>query len=236
LSNNISDDGLVEGGLVDIITSLSIHPHLRYLDLDGNQLQTNGCKALATLLKCSVTKIETLDLRNNELDDESIHALVPGLMICSHLQTIILNNLPSITTKGWQQLASILESPNSNLEKLDISDNNVDDQAVASFVGSLVNNHTLTTLNIDNNKSITGEGLKVFSKLLCDTSSVNSTYLSNHTLDYLGDGPANLIWRYLLTLNEREEKKEVAMIKFYNSMMISTRRHSSSGSSKSCLF
>jgi len=207
LSNNISDEGLV-----DIITSLSMHPNLEYLDLDGNRLATNGCITLATLLKCSVTKVETLDLRNNELDDECMLALVPGLKSCHHLQTMILLNNISITSRGWQHLATLLES--SNLETLRIEGNNVDDQAVASFVGSLVNNVKFHSLNISNNRSITDKGWKVFSKLLCDTSSVNSTFLSNHTLNYLGDDElANAKLESLLDLNDRENKKEVAIIK-----------------------
>ena len=208
MTTNIPDEGLV-----DIITSLSMHTNLHYLDLDGNQLQTNGCKALATLLKCSVTKLETIDLRNNELDDESIHALVPGLKSCSHLKKIYLMNNLSVTSRGWQNLATILESPNSNLETLSLEENNIDDQAVASFVGCLVNNSKLHTLDFQgSNAFITDEGWKAFSKLLCNTSSVNSTYLSNHILRY-GPFVNVLSLRPLLYLNGREDKKEVAMIK-----------------------
>ena len=35
---------------------------------------------------------------------------------------------------------------------------------------------------------ITDVGWSAFSKLLCDTSSINNTYLSNHTLEWAGDG------------------------------------------------
>jgi len=208
LGSNISDEGLV-----DIITSLSMHPNLRYLDLDGNRLRTNGCRALATLLQHSATELRDLDLRSNELDDDSIHSLVSGLKSCNHLQTIILLGNLSITKRGWQHLASVLKTPNSNLETLRIEKNNVDDVAVAEFARSLVNNYKLTTLNIQSNASITDEGWKAFSKLLCDTSSVNSTFLSNHTLNYLGDGLANEKLGSLLDLNGREDKKEVAIIK-----------------------
>ena len=205
---------LPDEGLVDIITSLSMHPNMQNLDLEGNQLHTNGCKALATLLKCSLTKLETLDLRSNELDDESIDALVPGLKSCSHLQTITLFGNLSITSRGWQHLATILESPNSNLETLRVAGNNVDDQALASFASSLVNNCTLKALNINNNAFITDEGAKAFSKLLCDTSCVNSTFLSNHTFNFLGDRLANHNQlQSLLDLNCRKDKKEVAIIK-----------------------
>jgi len=66
-NNNISDEALV-----DIITSLSMHPHLVNLDLLVNRLSTKGCMALATLLRCSCTELQTLHLENNEISDEGI--------------------------------------------------------------------------------------------------------------------------------------------------------------------
>ena len=125
-----------------------------------------------------------------------------------------MDNNPSITAQGWQRFATILESPNFHLTELYISHNNIDAEAVAAFANALTRNHMMNTLDLDNNHSITAEGWEALLKLLCNTSSVNATFLSNHTLDYLGDevndhemlGP-------LLGLNGRDDKKEVAMIK-----------------------
>ena len=209
---NISDEALV-----DIITSLSMHPHLNRLDLNGNRLATNGCTTLATLLRCSCTELKHLELdSNNGISDEGIDALVPALKNCYQLHTLGLYDLTSITTSGWKHLATILEAPNSNLTDFFIMGDSIDDEVVNAFTSSLVNNCTLTTLNIDNNASITDNGMKAFSKLLCDTSSVNSTFLSNHTLMKLGEPN---MWnsqdsvKPFLMLNRREDKKEVAMIK-----------------------
>ena len=62
---------------------------------------------------------------------------------------------------------------------------------------------------------ITAEGLSGFSNVLCDTSSINKTFLSNHTLGSLGSSsamPADVA--SLLVLNRRsEDKKLVAMKK-----------------------
>ena len=207
---NISDMGMV-----DIITALSIHPNLKTLHMeDTNSLNTNGCKALSTLLKCSVPKLRTLDLSNNELDDERIDALVPGLKSCISLQKLTLVLNPSITTRGLQNLAPILEAPNSSLISLyTLGSSSADDQVVHSFASSLANNHTLQTLGVSTN-SITERGWEAFSKLLCNTSSVNATFLSNHTLQHV-----SILSSYrpqfgpLFELNQRKDKKEVAMIK-----------------------
>ena len=61
----------------------------------------------------------------------------------------------------------------------------------------------------------TDEGWEVLSKSLSDTSSINSTFLSNHTLRFVGGPNARNvpILRPMLTLNLRDEKREVAIIK-----------------------
>jgi len=212
--NDISDEVLV-----DIITALSMHPQLQEIDLSCNRLYKNGCNALATLLQNSVTQLQNLDLGDNELDDESISALVPALKNCSQLHTLRLSRNELITSSGWQQLASILKPSTSKLIRVHLLGNNIDDDALVAFASSLVNNRTLTTLNINNinnNESIT-RGREAFVKLLCDTSSVNSTFLSNHTLLYMFDGRQGSSFQNLVTpllnMNQNFDKKEVAMIK-----------------------
>jgi len=215
LDCNVSDEGLV-----DIITSLSIHPHLRKLFWTGNRLSTKGCMALATLLRCSATELEHLALGGNEINDEGVDALVPVLKNCSHLHTLVLSNNLAISLKGWRCLATILESPNtSSLTTLYVSGNNIDDEVATTLTSALLSNHTLTSLGIIDyhNPSITNEGWKAFTKLLCDTSTVNSTFLSNHTLGYMfnlrHDCSFQNTLRPLLELNQRQDKKLVAMIK-----------------------
>ena len=215
LNNNISDEGMV-----DIITALSMFPHLRYLDLSGNRLHKNGCVALATLLRCSASELGNLFITHNEINDDGIDVLIPALKNCSCLHELWISHNPSITTRGWQSLASILESPNYNLEVLYIPQNNVDDEAVVSFANALTNNHTLHSLCLDNNPSITAVGWEALSKLLCNTSSVNETFLSNHTLRNVAsraNANANEIIGPLLELNRRDDKNEIATIKILQS-------------------
>ena len=202
---NIADEGLV-----DIITALSRHPNMKTLNLDGNQLQSNGCKALSNLR----IELSTLDISNNEINDEGIDSLVPALK-SSRLETLGLCGNPAITLKGWQQLATILESPNSNLKDLSLVGNNVGDDALAAFVDALKNNQAFTTLSLGGiaSDTIGGGAKRAFSNLLCDTSSINSTFLSNHTLRYVTQLISRAPLKPLLDLNMRKNKKEVAIIK-----------------------
>ena len=49
----------------------------------------------------------------------------------------IFQTTPQSQLKGWQSFATVLEAPNSNLERLDISQNNIDDEVVATFASAL---------------------------------------------------------------------------------------------------
>lgn len=185
----LQHNGITDEGMVYIITALSMHPQLQTLELEGNHLRTNGCIALSTLLQNSTAHLQSLDLSSAEINDEGIDSLIPALKN-NPLQSLRLEN-NSITSKGLQKLTSLLEPPNSNLTGFFIMGNNIDDEVVTAFTSALVNNRTLTTLGIrdyptTSNLSITDEGWKAFSELLCDTSSVNSTFRSNHTLQNFG--------------------------------------------------
>ena len=140
--------------------------------------------------------------------------MIPALSSCASLQILDLSGNPSITTGGWQSFATILEAPNSNLQKIYVKQNNIDDDAVDAFANALTNNHTLQVLGLDSNP-IADVGWQALSKLLCRSSSVNATFLSNHTLRNVGlnNAGANEIIGTLLRLNERRDKKEVAIIK-----------------------
>jgi len=209
-NNNISDEGMV-----DIITSLSMHPRLEQIDLSGNRLNKNGCMTLSIFLRCSATDLWDLDLGDNEINDEGIDALVPTLKNCNHLESLGFTGNHSITSRGWQHLASILEAPNSSLTRFGMShSNNLDDEIISALTKSLVKNCRLRNLYIGEILPSTSK-LLAFSKLLCDKSSINSTYLSNHALNYLEHMNISRghSLQHLLTLNRRNDKKEVAMIK-----------------------
>jgi len=211
----LENNGIADEGLVDIITALSCccnnHPYLDKLDLDGNRLSTNGCIALATLLQHSATELNSLDLSNNEINDEGIDALVPALMN-GRLNSVRLHSNQHITAKGWKHFATVFG--NFNIRSFYLSGNNIDDEAVTAFTMSLPSNAALENL-IMNDIPITDNGWRSLKDLLCDKSSVNSTFLSNHTIKHMG---LNMIkkrsLRILLGLNgSSDDKKEVAIAK-----------------------
>ena len=81
---------------------------------------------------------------------------------------------------GCDALATLLEDPNSNLCTLDLSSNEIDNRGKIILANSLANNAKLRNLYVG---AFPQSVEDVFSKLLCNTYSVNQTYLSNHTLE-----------------------------------------------------
>ena len=141
--------------------------------------------------------------------------LVNALTNNNTLQHLELGSNQLITMNGWKAVATLLEGPDSKLKSLHIYCNDIGDDGARMFASALSSNSTLENLDLDYCQ-ITREGWISFSKLLCDTSTINNTYLSNHTLHYVGDeyddNDLSNIPLYL-DLNEHENKQKVAMNK-----------------------
>ena len=204
---------------VEIIEALSTHLQLEKLILFDMDVGRNECTALAALLH-PTARLQELDLGHNDMDDEGVDILMGAIVNCN-LRSLNLSYNRSITARGWRSLASLLERPSSNLDELKLIGNHIGDEGARNFVNALASNRKLKTLNVYGN-NITTEGYSSFSKILCDTSSINKTFLSNHTLTHLGrwaDIPADV--NFMLELNQsNDDKKQVAIEK-----VLSHHRH-----------
>jgi len=210
----LSESDLQDGQLVDIITALSMHPQLMELRLSNMEMGRNECAALSTLLRWSTTKLITLNLHGNNINDEEVEVLVDAVTNVNTLQELNLAWNQTITIKGWKTVATLLEMSDTKLEILRIHCNMIGDEGALVFANALVSNSTLKTLDLDGN-GITSEGWAPFSKLLCDTSTVNKTFMSNHTLRSIAgrqNGFSVEIINYL-ALNRNDDKQKVAITK-----------------------
>lgn len=200
---------------VNIIEALGRHAQLESIELYGNDIGRAGCFALAKAFHWETTNVQTLGLGQNSIEDEGMEAMMPALAKSSNLRVLNLTGNTSITIKGFGALSSVLESPTSNLKKLVLTDNRMCDEVLKMLASALVNNNTLKWLQLNRN-DITGEGWLALSQILCNTSSINATYLSNHTLVGVG-GPTNdNDLNSLLALNGSSYPKiQIAMMKIF---------------------
>jgi len=209
----------------EIFQTLRIHqPQLEVLEFPGNQLSRRSCEgeeALTNLLRDS-NQLHTLDISRNSLSDDALQGgLLPylGKLRCLNMSW----NLLTITWEfdGWQALATLLKDPTCNLEELTLNGNQILGKRLRSFARALAKNKKLKILDLTNNV-IAAAGWDAFSDVLCDTSSINNTYNSNHTLRQLIKEDTSIENRdtlpghieQFLTLNKQhDDKKKVAAIK-----------------------
>lgn len=207
---------------------------------DCDAITADGWNTLATTFQASMPNLRTLTIGNNNFNDDVTIGLVDGL--CRQpLEMLNLNGAlsrsGSVSIASWRAIAQLLTSNTTCLRKLslDIDDlrggnsivRSIDDEVVIVLADALANNKTLTELRLGSEHTISLAGWVTFSRVLLDTSSVNATYMSNHTLcciagwdvDDNDNRPDHL--RNLLDMNTSENKSEVARLKILQNHFIS---------------
>ena len=183
---------------------------------------------IATSLR-SCTHLRTISLTNSNITDEQLLPMVEAIR--GHPSVEVLNlNGNRIGNAGCETIARLLSNPNCNLRRLQLSYNHrIDIEGATTLANSLSRNVHLHELYlfgnpIDGMQDTQGvvvveeDDGDIFSRLLCNTSTINDTYSSNHTLEYLGlphrsEGDDLAL---LLHLNKDADKGHVAIKKILN--------------------
>ena len=144
---------------------------------------------------------------NNELLLPIIEAarghMLEKLEICCNFGSFGNTECKSLAT-------SLLEDPNNNLQTLVLSFNEIGTEGAIAIANGLSNNNKLKKLDFLGNSGIDKSVCSpVFSKLLCNKSTINDTYSSNHTLQELSISGSE----ELLKLNKGMNKRHVAIKK-----------------------
>ena len=224
--NNIGNEG--EAALGRLLSNMST---LKTLDMNNMEgISSQGWRTFFTSIQDSNMNLVKLDFSDNDIDDEGIQLLTRLVSRMSTLKTLNLKENQSVTPTGWQALSGYFQNINFALESLDLSDNNIEDDAVIAFTSALTNNKTLKLLDLHqdredfeddegDNELITERGWEAMSHLICNKTSIIDTYNSNHTLQGFGHlqnpnmpDDSSVLDRLLsdLDLNENEDKVEVA--------------------------
>jgi hypothetical protein len=137
-----------------------------------------------------------LDLSHTQISDEGLHELATALEGNSTLKELYLVGNSCDTEAGWEAFSTVLRNSNSALEKLDMRKCCIKVNAFISIANSLANNNRLRELQFQlhtsdvtvseldsHSKSVVSDcGTALFLNILCNKSSILSTYHSNHTL------------------------------------------------------
>jgi len=197
--------------------------HLTKLSILRADLLQNELVAL-TLRSCS--NLKSIKLYDCNITDSKLLPIVEAIRGHSSLEHIYFND-NIITNTGCEALATLLSHPNCNLQEIQISNNFIGNEGAIILARSLTNNRHLRELDICN-AAINSSVEDVFCKVLCNTTSIGSTYMSNHTLFrlrlYTSDDDVPMLGQNVASLirlntkgskirNRETANKEVAMKK-----------------------
>ena len=203
--NNLGNDDLLTlaAALTDCTSMKTLH-----LCANDFSMAAEGLGALSGWLQTAGIKLDNLHLWGCHINDEGLQAFIEGAVNnCSYLD---LSRNRRITASGLRLLSTALQSERCYMKDLNLIDMSIGVDAVEAIARGLVGNKTLRNLHLlPSADTITPAGWSALSKALCDTSSINNTYLSNHTIIGLWDicvvNPENMpqnLARYL-RLNQR---------------------------------
>lgn len=153
----------------------------RCLPLHSDSIYTlNLC---STLSAC--TNLRELSITSCGINCLIVSGIVDALKGGTHTQLEKLDLQKNcISDIGAVKLASLLKDTNCSIKVLELQDNTISNLGARSTAKALSINHTLEAVYLDGNR-ISEEGWDAFSSILCNPSSLDTTYSSNHTLTSL---------------------------------------------------
>ena len=162
-----------------------------------SRLTRDNMRSIMVPLLKRDTPFEKLDLSHCEIDDDLVEALLTPLQASPAMSPKEIdfgNN--NIGGDGCRSIATLLRDQRCSMETLNLTDNAVKNSLAILFANALIRNTYLKELNIGDidyahyspRFSVTTSGLRAFSQTLCNTSNINATYSSNHTLQVLEYG------------------------------------------------
>uniref|UniRef100_A0A671N226 B30.2/SPRY domain-containing protein n=1 Tax=Sinocyclocheilus anshuiensis TaxID=1608454 RepID=A0A671N226_9TELE len=110
-----------------------------------NKLSAAHCSAIAYMLQMSEEVLDELDLKKYNTTEEGMRRLIPAVNNCRKAILAICN----LTDQSCKGLASVLQSSNSSLRELDLSNNDLHNSGVKFlYAGLKSSNCTLKTLRL----------------------------------------------------------------------------------------
>lgn len=136
--------------LAELFRALGMLRRLENLSLVDCNIGRNSCAEVTRFLQRTDLNLRSLDLGDNSIDDAGIDALVPALPANSKLRILRLSSNHSITASGYQILATLFESPTSNITALDFSYSTIDDDGLEALISTPSSTNVKKLLLSDN--------------------------------------------------------------------------------------
>ena len=219
-----SEDLEFTSGQIQIMRPFfSQNAELTEIKLKCNELECGDIRVLAEAVKergGNTRTIRSFSYSSDVASASHIAALLDLAKACTHLTSLSLRGLRSSSDlSSCEAMVSFLSSKKCTLIKLHLIGNPINDAGCRIIAESLRNNRRLREIRIkESNRSsanITDQAYAAFVRVVCDTSSIESTLTSNHTLadvscNYISKPPE---LRAILDMNRGFDKRTVAKLK-----------------------
>eukprot|EP00984_Skeletonema_dohrnii_P014709 scaffold6224_cov75-Skeletonema_dohrnii-CCMP3373.AAC.1 len=185
----LSNNSFGNEGLLALVAALANCTSLEELDISYNDfsLATAELRSLSDWLQSNQMDLKWLNFACCGINDEGLQALSEGAT--NHCKDLDLSENDSITPLGLRYFSTSLQSVSCRLENLYLCYMNIGDDGAEVLARGLIGNKSLRCLHFrgefEDDIEITRAGWSAVSAVLCDTSTVNNTYLSNHTVQEL---------------------------------------------------
>lgn len=188
LGNLAGDDSATE--LVEVLAGYS---NLEDISLKENNIGSKACLALSAMLSNPNSKLKRLVLEDNSLDDDAVTFLADALTKNTTLKALNLASNHCVKPSGWRAFFACLKNPNSAIEELDISLNNISDEGINALGSCLANNKKLIALELNRDTlvleelppitPVTANGWQTFFTCLQNSSStLSEVFLGGNSL------------------------------------------------------
>ena len=229
-SSLIDDRGVIALGQV-----LFSHSQLREIDLSNNRHVTAGgwCASFCEMIGFDAP-LQRVVLDNCQINDMGISLLVNALTGVKTLEHLSLDQCDN-THYGLRFLSALVKCNNPALPVISCygnllgPDERMNDAVLVNFARALEHNTNLQRLetSLCDNQIVTERGWDAVEGVLCNQSSIEAIYSSNHTLQHMFSEPTDLPDQiaYYLKLNENKNKAEVVRQKLIHYYFIDGSQH-----------
>jgi len=171
--------------LFTVVEALQTCTGLERLDLSSNDFSSAeaGLGSLSDWLQNSPMNLKYLFLEKCRISDEGLQSFTQGA--ANHCKILDLDGNESITSTGLSYLSDSIRSDSCHVETLYLQGILIGDDGMEILALGLSDNKSVRSLYLEDSAdgiTVASAGWVAFSRAVCDTSSVNSTYLSNHTI------------------------------------------------------
>ena len=172
------DNNQLHLGVIKIATALENISSLKVLGLENNDISNEAANALAAAIKTNKSLVK-LWLGGNQLGS-SIVVVVNALKGISTLKELVLNDNKNRSENLAPALASVV-TQNKFIEKLLLSDNNLNDRGVIEISSSLCKSSRLKCINLQNN-NITQDAAEALASVISSNTGLEELHLGNNQL------------------------------------------------------